>query len=187
MTSTTRPPPLMSWWSWRGWLPCWGRNTRIPSSLWPRSFVEGDPGVFLHGLMTVRRNGSINFFLKNLVLSSRGRKSFSFPTNSLRRNTWQGWSSPHWWWKHVFLSQHFFSPSAGPVMHSCLLPVQIGTDRFPVSWPLLLTLPSSQNGLFQGHQMIRKDASITMQKLFTWRKKIYTIMPSLITWDGKLY
>ena len=50
------------------------------------SSVEGDPGVFLLVLMTARRNGSINFSLENLVLSSRERKSSSSPTDYFHRD-----------------------------------------------------------------------------------------------------
>ena len=72
-TSVAVPPPRMSWWDWSGLSPCFVRNVGIPQLLWPLSSIEGDPGVFLRGLMTVRRNGSLNVSLENLVLSSRGR------------------------------------------------------------------------------------------------------------------
>ena len=58
---------------------CFVRNVGITQLLWPPYSVEGDPGVFLRGLMTARRSGLINFSLENLVLSSRGRKSSSPP------------------------------------------------------------------------------------------------------------
>lgn len=62
-----RPWPQMSWWSWKGWLSCWGRTLRVHHRY---GFCRRRP----------RRNGLTNFSLTIWCFNQGIKVNFLFPS-----------------------------------------------------------------------------------------------------------
>lgn len=132
----TRPWPQMSWWSWKGWLSCWGRTLKSPPSVW----------VLSKATQKKRVN---KFLLNDLVLQSGNKGQFSFPINSLRRNT--------------FTKINLFLKCCKPVSITVICSLLAGTVMY-----LLPSCSGCYSDRFFCRLTIANDPTIQVKRLF-WR------------------